>query len=196
MGIETPSEETLRRYHRAPIRDDRQRDFILLCRSLGIRTVAGFMIGFPDDTEESILAVLRYAKALSPTFANFNIVTPYPGTEFYETIKSQIATFDTTEYTVYTPVLKYRNLTSERVAELHAQCFTSYYFRSRWLLASAPVLWPALRKLGLGKLEVPEQTPHVHSGPPKPHGPLHVIERPNQHQAALPARPDKPSGAA
>ena len=81
-----------RRYHRAPIRDDRQRDFILLCRSLGIRTVAGFMIGFPEDTEESIHVVLRYAKAVGPTFANFNVVTPYPGTEFFEEIKSQIAT--------------------------------------------------------------------------------------------------------
>ena len=51
------------------------------------------MIGFPEDTEESIHDVLRYAKALGPTFANFNIVTPYPGTEFFEEIKSQIADF-------------------------------------------------------------------------------------------------------
>ena len=65
------------------------------------------MIGFPEDTEESIRDVLRYAKAVNPTFANFNIVTPYPGTEFFEEIKPQIATFDTTKYTVYTPVLKY-----------------------------------------------------------------------------------------
>ena len=111
VGIETPADETLKRYHRAPIRDDRQREFIALCRALGIRTVAGFMIGFPEDTEESILSVLRYAKAVNPTFANFNVVTPYPGTEFFEEIKSQIATFDTSKYTVYTPVLKYKHLT-------------------------------------------------------------------------------------
>ena len=62
FGIETPDEATLRRYRRAPIRDDRQRDFIELCRRLGIRTVAGFMIGFPEDTAERIEAVLRYAR--------------------------------------------------------------------------------------------------------------------------------------
>ena len=44
VGIETPSEETLRRYKRAPIKDDRQRDFVRMCRELGIRTVAGFMV--------------------------------------------------------------------------------------------------------------------------------------------------------
>ncbi len=178
VGIETPSEETLRRYHRAPIRDDRQRDFILQCRALGIRTVAGFMIGFPEDTEESILNVLRYAKSVNPTFANFNIVTPYPGTEFFQVIKSQIATFDPTQYTVYTPVLKYKNLTPERVSELHAKCFKSYYFRSRWLVTAGPVLWPSLRKFGLGEVEVPAEPLPVHAGPPKPHLGLNVIERP------------------
>jgi radical SAM superfamily enzyme YgiQ (UPF0313 family) len=180
VGIETPSEDTLRKYHRAPIRDDRQRDFVVLCRSLGIRTVAGFMIGFPEDTEESIRAVLRYAKAVNPTFANFNVVTPYPGTEFFEQIKPQIATFDTTQYTVYTPVLKYKNLTSQRVAELHAKCFISYYFRTRWLTANGALMWPSLRWLGFGRADAAAQSPeprHVHDGPPKPHTSLPIVER-------------------
>jgi radical SAM superfamily enzyme YgiQ (UPF0313 family) len=192
VGIETPSEETLRRYHRAPIRDDKQRDFVERCRELGIRVVAGFMVGFPDDTEESILNVLRYAKRLNPTFANFNIVTPYPGTEFYEQIKPQIANFDPQQYTVYKPVLKYKNLTSQQVAQLHARCFTSYYFRSRWLAANAPVIWPGLRKLGFGKPSSRGVTPEVHTGPPKPHMPLSVIDKPAA--AGLNVLVDPPSG--
>jgi tRNA A37 methylthiotransferase MiaB len=182
VGIETPSEETLRRYHRAPIRDDRQREFVALCRSLGIRTVAGFMIGFPEDTEQSIRTVLRYAKSVNPTFANFNVVTPYPGTEFFEQIKSQIATFDTTKYTVYTPVLKYRHLTSEQVSELHAKCFTSYFFRSRWFVANAPLVWPALRWFGWRLPAEPQPAAHVHAGPPAPHTALPVVER-SEHEA-------------
>lgn len=186
VGIETPSEDTLRKYHRAPIRDDRQREFIQLCRSLGIRTVAGFMIGFPEDTEESIRNVLRYAKTVNPTFANFNIVTPYPGTEFFEEIRPQIDSFDTTKYTVYTPVLKYKNLTSEEVSQLHARCFVGYYFRTRWLTANGPLVWPALRWLGMGRAEAPPEpvverapapTTHVHAGPPKPHTGLPIVER-------------------
>ncbi len=150
FGIETPDEATLRRYRRAPVRDDRQRDFIERCRRWGIRTVAGFMIGFPDDNQEQIEAVVRYARALNPTFANFNIVTPYPGTPFFSQIKHEIADFDYSRYSVYEPVLKYRHLTSEQVAELHARAFVSYYFRSRWLVAHAPLVWPALQWLGLG----------------------------------------------
>jgi radical SAM superfamily enzyme YgiQ (UPF0313 family) len=150
VGIETPSEETLRNYKRAPIKDDRQREFVMLCRSLGIRTVAGFMIGFPEDTRQSIISVLRYAQQVGPTFANFNIVTPYPGTEFFEQVKHEIADFDFSKYDVYTPVMKCRHLTREQVAELHARCFVGYYFRSRYFQQNAHLLWPLLRRLGFG----------------------------------------------
>ncbi|HVA46556.1 MAG TPA: B12-binding domain-containing radical SAM protein [Pirellulales bacterium] len=150
VGIETPNEETLRNYKRAPIKDDRQREFVALCRALGVRTVAGFMIGFPEDTRESIESVLKYAKAVGPTFANFNVVTPYPGTEFFNQVRQDIADFDFTKYSVYTPVMKYRHLTSEQVAELHTRCFVSYYFRSRWFAENAHLVWPWLRGLRTG----------------------------------------------
>ena len=147
VGIETPDETTLRRYRRAPISDDRQREFVALCRELGIRTVAGFMIGFPDDTAASIEAVLKYAKSVGPTFANFNIVTPYPGTPFFAEVREQIAELDFTRYNVYTPLMRYRYLTPEKVAALHARCFTGYYFRSRWLMENAALVWPRLSRL-------------------------------------------------
>ena len=154
VGIETPNEETLRNYKRAPIKDDRQREFVAMCRDLGVRTVAGFMIGFPEDTRASIEAVLKYAKAVGPTFANFNVVTPYPGTEFFNQVREDIADFDFTKYSVYTPVMKYRHLTSQQVAELHARCFISYYFRSRWFAENGRLAWPWLRWLPGGKTAV------------------------------------------
>lgn len=169
VGIETPNEDTLKRYRRAPINDDRQREFVALCRSLGIRTVAGFMIGFPEDTEQSIRHVLKYAKLVGPTAANFNIVTPYPGTEFFAQVKEQIADFDFSHYSVYTPVMKYKHLTAERVQELHAKCFTSYYFRWPYLFQNGPLLWPALRWLGLGRSKTAAaDSDAAHASPPPP----------------------------
>jgi len=172
VGIETPDDEILRQYDRAPVRDDRQREFIASCRGLGIRTVAGFMIGFPDDTEQSIRRVLHYAQAIGPTFANFNVVTPYPGTRFHEEMKGRMVQTDFSRYTVYTPVLKCDHLSTERLAELHAWCFRRYYFRWRYLRDNAYLLWPGLRKLGLGppRRVVPEAEP-AHPGVPKPLGP-------------------------
>jgi radical SAM superfamily enzyme YgiQ (UPF0313 family) len=148
VGIETPHEQTLRSYRRHPIRDDKQREFVERCRRLGIRTVAGFMIGFPEDTEQRIKDVLNYARKLNPTYANFNIVTPYPGTPFFNEIKEQIADLDFAKYDVYHAVLKYQHLTPERVMALHGLCFEKFYFRMRYLTANAHLLWPWLRRLG------------------------------------------------
>jgi radical SAM superfamily enzyme YgiQ (UPF0313 family) len=145
IGIETPDEEILRSHARIPIRDDRQRQFIRRCRELGLRTVAGFMIGFPDDTEGSIFRVLDYARQLNPTYANFNLVTPYPGTPFFEAIRAQIAEQDFSRHSVYHPVLRYRHLTAGQVSELHGRCFGKFYFRSRYLVENAHLLWPILR---------------------------------------------------
>lgn len=155
VGIETPSRETLKKYDRAPIRDDKQSGFVDMCRELGIRVVAGFMIGFPEDTRETIRAVLRYAKQVNPFAANFNICTPYPGTKFFEEIADQVATRDWSRYDVYTPNLKYQHLAADEVSKLHQKCFTQYYFRWDYLAANWPFLFPRLhavqQSLGFGK---------------------------------------------
>ncbi|MEM9656832.1 MAG: radical SAM protein, partial [Planctomycetota bacterium] len=158
VGVETPSESTLRHYKRKPIADDRQHQFVAACRALGIRTAAGFMIGFPTDTAASILAVLRYAKRLNPTYANFNIVTPYPGTEFYEQSRDFVSAAKFADYDMYTPVMKYEHLTRKQVHQLHAKCFTSFYFRWPYLFDNAHLLLPTLRRLGVGRRF---QTPQV-----------------------------------
>lgn len=177
VGIETPDDATLRRYQRAPIRDDRQRDFVTLCHSMGIRTVAGFMIGFPEDTEESIRNVLRYARQVNPTYANFNLVTPYPGTAFFEEIRERIASFEYRNYTVYTPVLKYAHLSVAQVQALHAHCFTHYYFRWDYLRSHARLLWPRLAALGLlpGPRLAANSDPS-HATPPAPLGGQELLD--------------------
>ena len=144
FGVETPSDATLKNYRRQTIDKDRQRAFIAACRELGIRTVAGFMIGFPEDTEYSIRQVLNYAQALGPTFANFNVVTPYPGTAFFDEMRSRLGTLDYSRFNVYTPVLEYDHLTPQQIEGLLAKCFRHYYFRWQYLKENASLLWPWL----------------------------------------------------
>ncbi len=91
VGVERSDAEPLNRFCRTTPPAGSQHKFIATCRELGIRTVAGFLIGFPEDNEQTIRNVLNYALRLNPTFANFNIATPYPGTDFYEQIKYRIA---------------------------------------------------------------------------------------------------------
>jgi len=154
VGIETPSRDTLLKYKRAPIKDDKQGQFVDLCRGLGIRVVSGFMIGFPEDTKQTIREVLRYAKKVNPYAANFNICTPYPGTGFLGEISDKIASRDWSRYDVYTPNLKYEHLTTEQVAEMHRECFRHYYYRWDWLRGNWAFLLPRLHAAlaGVGSL--------------------------------------------
>ena len=169
VGIETPDEGTLKHHKRAPIKDDLQREWVALCRSMGIRTVAGFMIGFPTDTKADIRGVLHYAQEVGPTYANFNVCTPYPGTEWFTQVQDQIADFDFSKYSVYTPVLKYEHLTAEEVHQEHTKCFQRYYFNWKYLYDNAHLLVPGLQKLGIGSWhKAPESNPKP-SVVPKPH---------------------------
>lgn len=171
VGLETPDADTLRRFRRIPVRDDRQRDFIAMCRSMGIRTVAQFLVGFPDDTESTIASVLAYAQSLGPTFANFNIVTPYPGTEFFEQMKDRIADHDYSHYSIFTPLLKYTHLTAAQLSGLHEWCTRRYYFRWQYLKQNAHLLWPSLQKYGLGReRRATVKGDPAHAVPPKPAG--------------------------
>ena len=156
IGIETPDEETLKKYDRVAINDDRQRDFVRQCREMGIRTVAGFMVGFPEDTSESIFGVLNYARKVNPTYANFNIVTPYPGTQFFDQVQDEVADFDYRKYSVYEPVMKYKNLTADEVRNLHGKCFSKFYFRSRYFKENGRLLWPQMNRF-LPKMTSTEQ---------------------------------------
>lgn len=185
VGIETPSNDTLKKYKRAPIKDDKQNAFVEMCRGLGVRVVSGFMIGFPEDTKDSIRAVLRYAKQVNPYAANFNVCTPYPGTHWMTEVSDKVATRDWSRYDVYTPNMKYDHLTTEEVRDLHEKCFTSYYFRWEWLKANWRFLLPGLSAMFPARsvAEVPS------SGSPESASSVKArVPAPHLHQA-LPIAP-------
>ena len=178
VGIETPDDRTLRSHGRVTVDADRQLGFITRCRKMGIRTTAGFMIGFPDDTEDSIHAVLDHARLLGPTFADFRLVTPYPGTEFSRRIADRIGHLGFSRYTSHTPLIECEHLGGEKLQRLQAECYARYYFRWRYLLDNGPLLWPALGGVGFGRRRAkkPSGDP-AHEGPPRPMSGSEIIRR-------------------
>ena len=107
------------------IREDRQREFILLAAAWASAPWPASSSAFPTTPRSRSSGCAQYAQELNPTYANFNVVTPYPGTAFFEQMRPQIADTDFSHYTVYTPLLKYEHLTRQRMEELVAKCFTA-----------------------------------------------------------------------
>jgi len=82
MGIESGSDEILR----AAEKGVTKKDYFSACKVLhkhGIETRGSFIIGHPYETEETIKQTIDFSKELELYHANFNIMTPYPGTEIY-----------------------------------------------------------------------------------------------------------------
>jgi radical SAM superfamily enzyme YgiQ (UPF0313 family) len=150
VGIETPDDAVVASRGRKPVDRDLQAEFIATCRELGLRTVAGFLIGFPEDTEESIGRVRDYATRLGPTFANFNVVTPYPGTPGFGALRQRLDWADLSRFTVYLPVAPCAHLTAERLEGQMRKCFRRFYFRWEYLRRNARLLWPGLGRFAFG----------------------------------------------
>src|SRR5689334_15329274 len=83
FGVEAMSPATLKQVGRRPIPQPHQRAMLARCRELGVVTVAFYVLGFLDDTRDSINATIEHSVALGSTIAQFKLLTPYPGTPLY-----------------------------------------------------------------------------------------------------------------
>jgi tRNA A37 methylthiotransferase MiaB len=80
FGVETANERTLasqkKGYSLAQVRHA-----FNLCRKLGIRTMATFIVGLPGETEADIQNNIRFALELDPDYASFNVLVPRAATD-------------------------------------------------------------------------------------------------------------------
>lgn len=80
FGVETADENLLKRYRKGYTRQDVQ-TILALTDTIGIRTVATFLLGLPGETWESALETIEFARSLPCTYASLNVAVPRMGTE-------------------------------------------------------------------------------------------------------------------
>src|SRR5260370_7601972 len=114
FGVESPDPIILRKVARRVIPHEHMRDMIKLCWELGIATTAFYVIGFLQDTEESIEELIRFAVDLDSTYANFKILTPYPGTPQFKQLKPLVNETDCQKFHTYTLTLPHPTRTPSR----------------------------------------------------------------------------------
>ncbi|MDX8412385.1 MAG: radical SAM protein [Mariprofundaceae bacterium] len=91
IGFESITPESLRDARKSPnIRgfSNYQKEVAVL-RDHGMQTWAAFTLGYEHDTPASIQETVNFALESKFTFAAFNILMPYPGTPFYNTLHQQ-----------------------------------------------------------------------------------------------------------
>jgi anaerobic magnesium-protoporphyrin IX monomethyl ester cyclase len=133
FGIEAVSPQILKKVGRRPIPPDHQRQVIDRCRDLGIITAAFFVLGFLSDDWDSIAATIDFATDLSPTLAQFKLLTPYPATPLWTQIEPLVFEKDWERFDGFTPTFNHPNLSSKELMFLLGAAYTHFYMRPSYL---------------------------------------------------------------
>jgi anaerobic magnesium-protoporphyrin IX monomethyl ester cyclase len=133
FGVESLDTATLRKSGRRPIPQAQQRQIIEYCRCRGIVTAAFYVFGFLQDTWSSVAATIDYAIDLGSTFAQFKLLTPYPGTPMFRQLEPLVTEIDWERFDGYTPTFRHPNLTASELMFLLGTAYKRFYMRPSYL---------------------------------------------------------------
>jgi radical SAM superfamily enzyme YgiQ (UPF0313 family) len=112
-----------------------------MSRKLGIKTLAYFMIGSPEETREDILETIRFAKKIDPDFGHFSITSPFPATELYQIgLDKGILPNDYWLEFAKNPTLDFKpmvweeNLNHQELIKLLEKAYSSFYWRPKYII--------------------------------------------------------------
>ena len=144
VGVESANQQTLRDNKRKAIPRIQQERIIECCHKLGIRVIANYTLGLPNDTVDGIQDTIRYAKKLNTFAIQFTVTTPYPGTQFYDTVRHDIFEKDWERFNGWTSVYHHAAVSSEELHRLREFAYVSYHLRPRyvWRFLQSTILYP------------------------------------------------------
>ena len=126
FGIEATNQETLDHLRKGS-RVDQAKQAIDLIHEQGIVTETSFMVGFPDETVESVRETLKIAQQYNPDNANFLLVTPWPYGEMYEELKPYIREWDYSKYNFIESIIEPRQMSRRQLDVAVVDCFRKFY---------------------------------------------------------------------
>jgi anaerobic magnesium-protoporphyrin IX monomethyl ester cyclase len=133
FGVESLDPTTLKKSGRRPIPQAHQRQIIDHCRRKGIVTAAFYVLGFVQDDWNSISATIDYSTELGSTFAQFKMLTPYPGTPMFKQMEPLLVETDWEKFDGYTLTFKHPNLTERELVFLLGAAYKRFYMRPSYL---------------------------------------------------------------
>jgi radical SAM superfamily enzyme YgiQ (UPF0313 family) len=134
FGVESSDVEIQANVGRAPISQEQFMKSFALCRELGIKTFAFFIIGLPGDSIETVLKTIKFAIDMKPSWVQFTAASPFIGTKLRDwAITQGVVEEDDYAYTNSHEVLMGNGILSkEQVRSLyHFAKFVEKYLLNR-----------------------------------------------------------------
>ena len=140
FGVESGDPEILRSLRKG-ITVDQARTAFKAAREAGLETLAYFMVGLPAETAETMQRTLDLAIELSPDFAHFSVLIPFPGTPIYtmglekgiieRDVWGEFAAHPGPEFV---PPVWEENLSADEILDGLARMYRTFYRNPRVLL--------------------------------------------------------------
>lgn len=126
IGLEATDQKTLDLIKKG-IEVDTGLEAIRLIHEHGMITETSFILGFPDETKESIKATLKLSKYYNPDFAHYLAIAPWPYADMYQELAPYVVEHDYRKYNLIDPVIKPESMSLNEVDKGIIECYQSFY---------------------------------------------------------------------
>jgi radical SAM superfamily enzyme YgiQ (UPF0313 family) len=132
LGIESGSQKILDAIGKR-ITLEQVKKAVKILKDAGIQVLGSFIIGFLQDTTETIKETIKFAKSLNLNYAEFSILTPYPGTPIFDYAKknNMLLTENWSKYTAIEPIVKIEGASEKEIKTLFQKSYITFYLRPR-----------------------------------------------------------------
>jgi radical SAM superfamily enzyme YgiQ (UPF0313 family) len=135
FGIESGDQNILE-VMKKDINLEQARQAVKAAQKAGIKASAGFIIGTPQETKETIEKTIEFAKKINPDYVAFSFATPFPGTELRALAEKNnwLLTSDFNAVTYTDLIMNATDLPNEELKKYMKKAYRSFYFRPRYIL--------------------------------------------------------------
>jgi len=126
VGTEAVNQEILD-YIKKDVQADESREALRLLNAHNIITETSMILGFPEETKESIKETFKIALEYNPDFCHFLAIAPWPYADINEDLKDYIEVTDYKKYNLIDPIIKPKNLTIQEIDDAIVECYRDFY---------------------------------------------------------------------
>jgi len=155
VGIESGNAATLKRVSKG-LKLEEIAPQVRLIQKYGLRVSGFFITGLPFENEAGHQENVRFACELGLDMAVFSVLTPFPGTEYWnhpEKHGLNIRTRNFSHYTESEAVIDTSELTAEDINRINWQSYLNFYMRPEYVTTRQPEFRFGIAKFVLGFAE-------------------------------------------
>ena len=136
IGIETGNQSVLSKLGKQITLEQVERAVSLLKKNK-IITVGLFMFGNMGENAKTMMDTIKFAKKLGLDYAQFFILTPFPGTPVFEYLKQKdyLLSEDWKDYGDFNkPLFRTKAISEDLLLKMYSDAYRQFYFRPSYIL--------------------------------------------------------------